>query len=160
VTQHIPDKGEQLIRYYGYYSNKNRGMRAQANPPLLAVKGAEGEAAGPTGKEARGRWAALIKRVYEVDPLVCKKCGGTMKIISFVEAHQTDVIEKILKHCGLWKERRGRDPPKREAPVPEAEPGEEGRASEREQWPMEEEQEFAVDAENPGWETSWDDYAQ
>ncbi|MEN6461431.1 MAG: transposase, partial [Syntrophomonas sp.] len=24
---HIPNKGEQLVRYYGYYSNKSRGMR-------------------------------------------------------------------------------------------------------------------------------------
>jgi hypothetical protein len=27
VTQHIPDKGEHQIRYYGWYSNKNRGLR-------------------------------------------------------------------------------------------------------------------------------------
>ena len=41
------------------------------------------------------RWAALIQRVYEVDPLKCPKCGGAMKIISFIEKHQADVIEKI-----------------------------------------------------------------
>ena len=33
----------------------------------------------------------LIKRVYGVDPLVCAKCAGQM-----------EVIEKILRHCGLW----------------------------------------------------------
>ncbi|MBN1760535.1 MAG: transposase [Chitinispirillaceae bacterium] len=27
VTQHIPNKGEHQIRYYGWYSNKKRGMR-------------------------------------------------------------------------------------------------------------------------------------
>ena len=43
----------------------------------------------------------LIQRVYQVDPLVCPKCGGTMKIISFVEARQNEVIRKILEHCGL-----------------------------------------------------------
>jgi len=26
-TQHIPPKGSHLIRYYGWYSNKARGMR-------------------------------------------------------------------------------------------------------------------------------------
>ena len=26
VTQHIPNKGEHQIRYYGWYSNKRRGM--------------------------------------------------------------------------------------------------------------------------------------
>ena len=27
-----------------------------------------------------------------------------MKIVSFIERHQKDVIEKILRHCNLWKE--------------------------------------------------------
>jgi hypothetical protein len=34
-----------------------------------------------------------------------------MKIISFIEGHQADVIEKILRHCGLWKEEPPRPPP-------------------------------------------------
>jgi len=29
-TQHIPPKGAHLIRYYGWYSNKVRGMRRKA----------------------------------------------------------------------------------------------------------------------------------
>ena len=28
-TQHIPPKGSHLIRYYGWYSNKSRGMRSK-----------------------------------------------------------------------------------------------------------------------------------
>ena len=32
------------------------------------------------------RWAVLIQRVYQADPLLCPKCGGTMKVIAFVEA--------------------------------------------------------------------------
>ena len=39
----------------------------------------------------------LIKRVYEVDPLECPKCQGEMKIISFIERRQRDVIERILR---------------------------------------------------------------
>jgi hypothetical protein len=34
-----------------------------------------------------------------------------MKIISFIERHQSDVIEKILRHCNLWKEELPRPPP-------------------------------------------------
>ena len=48
-------------------------------------------------------WAMLIKRVYEVDPLACPCCGGQMKIVSFIERYQADVIERILRHCGLWE---------------------------------------------------------
>jgi hypothetical protein len=29
ITQHIPDKSFQLVRYYGWYSNKMRGRRAK-----------------------------------------------------------------------------------------------------------------------------------
>jgi len=55
-------------------------------------------------------WAALIQRVYETDPLTCPRCGSKMRIISFIETHQRDVIEKILrghqsgaKFDGLWE---------------------------------------------------------
>ncbi len=34
----------------------------------------------------RRRWAALIKYIYQADPLLCPQCGGTMKIIAFIEA--------------------------------------------------------------------------
>ena len=61
-------------------------------------------------------WAALIKCVYEVDPLECPKCGAEMKIISFIEKRQTDVIEHILRHCGLWKDTIPRSPPQIEKP--------------------------------------------
>ena len=39
-------------------------------------------------------WAKLIARIYEVSPLVCPKCGETMKIIAFIEDRPT--IQKIL----------------------------------------------------------------
>ena len=34
-----------------------------------------------------------------------------MRIICFIEAHQPQVIERILRHCGLWSERSPRAPP-------------------------------------------------
>ena len=30
LVTHVPNKGEQMVRYYGYYSNKSRGMRKKA----------------------------------------------------------------------------------------------------------------------------------
>jgi hypothetical protein len=56
-------------------------------------------------------WAMLIKRIYEVDPLTCPKCSGTMKVLAFIEAPQGAVIEKILRHCGLWNPAAPRPPP-------------------------------------------------
>jgi hypothetical protein len=107
VTQHIPDGGQHLIRYYGWYSNKSLGLRAQSGSASAGPRAVHG----PGAKEARRRWAALIQQVYEVDPLLCPKCGGTMKIISFIERGQREVIEKILRHCGLWEEEAARAPP-------------------------------------------------
>jgi hypothetical protein len=34
-----------------------------------------------------------------------------MRIIAFIERHQPEVIEKILRHCGLWDEPAARAPP-------------------------------------------------
>jgi hypothetical protein len=38
--------------------------------------------------------------VYEVDPLVGPQCAGATRIIACNE--QPAVIEKILRHLGLW----------------------------------------------------------
>jgi hypothetical protein len=54
----------------------------------------------------------LIKRVYEVDPLACPKCSGQMKVVAFIESRQADVIEKIMRHCGLWQPQTPRPPPR------------------------------------------------
>jgi hypothetical protein len=57
-------------------------------------------------------WAALIRLVYEVDPLKCPQCGGTMKIVALIDQNrQPDVVERILRHCKLWKEPMQRGPP-------------------------------------------------
>jgi len=39
-----------------------------------------------SSKEYRKNWARLIQKIYEVDPLTCPKCRGTMRIISLCEA--------------------------------------------------------------------------
>ncbi|MFO7760506.1 MAG: hypothetical protein R6V20_02695 [Desulfobia sp.] len=45
-----------------------------------------------------------IKKVWEVDPLECPHCHAEIKIISFISKSQPEVIRKILKYLGLWKE--------------------------------------------------------
>jgi hypothetical protein len=56
-------------------------------------------------KARRSAWARLIKKVYEVDPLICPRCGYDMRVMSVI----TDKAEvkKILRH--LYK--IGRAPP-------------------------------------------------
>jgi hypothetical protein len=86
ITQHIPDPGAQQIRYYGWYSNASRGHRAKArNPaPPATVQSVIEDDDTAYRKSCRQRWAALIKRVYEVDPLLCpsphQMGGGPRKL--------------------------------------------------------------------------------
>ncbi|MBW1956626.1 MAG: hypothetical protein JRI76_10745 [Deltaproteobacteria bacterium] len=35
MTSHIPNKGEQMVRYYGYYSNASRGRRKRAGTDAI-----------------------------------------------------------------------------------------------------------------------------
>lgn len=87
------------MRYYGWYSNASRGKRRKAQDAGEAPDTIEefNEIPASTAKRA---WARPIKHVYEVDPLVCPRCGGTMRILAFIE--QPEVIAKILMHLGLW----------------------------------------------------------
>lgn len=106
LTTHTPNKGEQLVRYYGYYSNVSRGKRKKGEaaaadevnwkPEVIEV------APPPVSKELKKCWSHFIRKVYETDPLTCPKCQGEMRIISFID--QPDVIKKILQHLGLWEE--------------------------------------------------------
>jgi len=108
LTQHIPDKGAHLVRYFGWYSYRRRGIRAkeaardEVKIDRRLVDDARSTAQGQSSKTA-SNWAALLKRVFEVDPLECSQCGSRMKVISFIERRQRDVVEKILRHCGLWE---------------------------------------------------------
>jgi len=42
----------------------------------------------------RKAWARLRQKIYEVDPLTCPQCKGTMKIISFID--KPAVVKHIL----------------------------------------------------------------
>jgi hypothetical protein len=35
MGSHVPDKGEQMVRYYGYYSNVSRGKRKEENQDVF-----------------------------------------------------------------------------------------------------------------------------
>jgi|YelNatPaOPRAMG01_1025707.scaffolds.fasta_scaffold52738_2 hypothetical protein len=105
MCSHIPNRGEQMVRYYGYYSNVSRGKRQKEgnDDAIPCVLEPQGEL-----KAFRKSWARLIQKIYEVDPLICPKCQGVMRIVSFIEDAQ--VIRDILTHLGLWL-LRSRPPP-------------------------------------------------
>ncbi len=113
LTTHIPNRGEQMVRYYGFYSNKSRGLRKKAGTDDAVPALIESEV---SSKEFRKSWARLIQKIYNVNPLVCSKCLGSMRIISFIEDEQ--LVKKILKHLDLWDVRR-KPPARAHGPPPE-----------------------------------------
>ena len=44
-------------------------------------------------------WAEMIRKVYEIDPLLCPQCAGQMKVIAFITDYS--VVDKIIKHLKL-----------------------------------------------------------
>src|SRR5690554_5753203 len=105
LVTHIPNKGEQMVRYYGYYSNKARGMRKKTDTDMLVPALIDTEV---SMKAFRKSWSQLIQKIYHADPLVCPKCSGKMRIISFIE--EPGVIKDILQYLDLWAV-RNHDPP-------------------------------------------------
>ena len=121
VLDHLPAPNQQMVRYWGFYSNVARGKRRAAARRLAAGLDPGGESlsrAGVAGvitvppaaiddepfrRRARLRWAALIKRVYEIDPLLCPYCGAEMKVIAFITEHVT--VAHILEHIRMPAQR-------------------------------------------------------
>ncbi|MFQ5745016.1 MAG: hypothetical protein ACE5HV_15725 [Acidobacteriota bacterium] len=66
----------------------------------------------PFRRRARLTWAALIKNVYETDPLLCPSFGAEMKIIAFITEHPT--VRRILEHIRM--------PPQRPEPLAHSPP--------------------------------------
>jgi len=108
VTSHIPDKGQVMVRYYGLYANAHRGKAKKASLSPSAHRVVEEELrrlpskgwAAPIRKPHIGlRSAAMIRKVYEVDPMVCPKCGSRMKVVAFITEYA--VVDRIIDHLKL-----------------------------------------------------------
>lgn len=108
MGSHVPNKGEQMVRYYGYCSNVSWGRRKKQTENTLIPSILK-----PEDLKPNRTWARLIQKIYEVDPLTCPKCQGQRRTLAFIE--DEEVIEKILKHLGLWDLKVG-PPPKVKAP--------------------------------------------
>lgn len=100
LCRHIPDRFEHLVRYVGWYSSRCRGERARLRVATSVADGAEPTDPRADAVRARSAWARLIYKVYEVDPLECRKCHGPMQVISLID--EPAVIRRILKHLHLW----------------------------------------------------------
>ena len=111
----------------GAYSNAVRGkLKAR-----LQARKAEPPASGPASEPPlplapvspslaalRRGWARLIRRVYEVDPLLRPRCLGVMRAVAFIT--EPRVIRRILDHLAASAPTpsQGRAPPPVVLPAP------------------------------------------
>jgi len=110
VIAQIPEPRKHLIRSDGRYANAARAKRereaaAGEGPSQAATASAPGsppsEPDSAERKAARKRWANLIRHIYEVDPLVCPRCGGRMKIIAFITEARVirAILDSVRRNC-------------------------------------------------------------
>jgi hypothetical protein len=95
VTSHIPDKGQVTVRYFGLYANAHRGKVRKAQPdkhPFIIIEQ-------ECPRIPRRGWAEMIRKVFEVDPLVCPQCQSRMRIIAFLTDYA--VVDRIINHLKL-----------------------------------------------------------
>ena len=107
-----------MVRYYGWYSNKMRGQRRKRAEEAQEEAARKSAATAEQGCGAKGiaaieiiehralkprripsrSWRELIKKVWEVDPLLCPQCHHEMRVVSLINDAQ--IIERILRHVG------------------------------------------------------------
>jgi hypothetical protein len=99
----IPPPRVHMTRFHGVYAPNARWrphiVPARARDAASACDVPSEMSTRPKPSASRIDWASLLRRVFKVDVLCCKKCGGRMKVIAVIE--EPSAIEKILRHLGL-----------------------------------------------------------
>ena len=95
MADHIPDAGKHRTHFYGHYASRVRGSGSDKT----AAPADEAEWTEPekTKKRCSPSWARLISKVYQADPLQCRKCGGPLKIVAYIIDGLS--IRRILDLC-------------------------------------------------------------
>ena len=94
----IPERGQHLTRYYGAYANRNRSALSQnaLTACLATCSETATDQSSTTSTSSRAHWARLIRKVFEVDPVLCGKCGSEMKIVAVLT--DPKVVDGIIRH--------------------------------------------------------------
>jgi len=96
VLIHIPEPNKHPVHFYGAYANRSRSSMPHGRDSEQNKGQGEGdEEPAPAKRAVRKRWAELIYKIYNVDPLTCQ-CGAQMKIVAFVTEPAS--IRRILAH--------------------------------------------------------------
>jgi hypothetical protein len=78
MSDHIPDPGRHRTHFHGFYASRVRADRRETDASGLPAEPA------PARRRCSPSWARLISKVYQANPLVCKGCGGPLKIVAYI----------------------------------------------------------------------------
>ena len=115
LQQHLPDTFEQTSRFFGIYSSRSPAF-AKASAGQAAALRKKNRYLSPRhisrmpqlNQVLNGRHSRLrsrcgvvfeMKRVFEINPLICPRCGTEMKIKVFITDSRE--ISQITKNLGL-----------------------------------------------------------
>jgi hypothetical protein len=125
----VPRPRTHRVRYHGVFASASPVRRwvtppAESSPARAPTARATDQPPqctpeSPPSDRTRFRWilwAALLQRVFDVDPLTCPNCSGRMRVIAAIL--KADVVAKILQSLGLPAE-----PPEIRGARPPPEPG-------------------------------------
>jgi hypothetical protein len=126
----IPPARKHLVRYYGALGPRSPLRRAVSQAARQKAGAAEltsgysvtviAEVARAARKAARASaraWAACIKRVFQVDPVLCVKCGGSMALVAIILSAKNSTPSIWKRSCAgpmapwlPWPRRRWEEP--------------------------------------------------
>lgn len=89
----IPDAQQHMTLYYGWYSHRARGERRKAS---AADRSSASEVEVRVTTARSRSWARLMRRIFEVDPLLCPQCNVEMQIVSVIQ--EVTVVDRLLAH--------------------------------------------------------------
>ncbi len=140
----IPPARKHLVRYYGALGPRSplrravsmaaRGKATTAELEAgygVTLLGSSVRAASKAGSAAVRAWAACLRKVFEVYPVLCVKCGGEMKLVGVILDDRE--LDRILAHQG-WPVNFPKPSPARAPPTHAPAEDEADQASYPEQW--------------------------
>lgn len=107
MADHIPDTGKHRTHACGFYASRVRASRKEPEGSELPEEPVRAKK-----RRCSASWARLISKVYHADPLVCRQCGGSLKVTGYLTDEIS--IKRILDALGLSPPEDEKPPPVRE----------------------------------------------
>jgi len=122
----VPPARKHVVRYYGALGPRSplraavteatRGgatLRELESGYSVTIGGKAVREVRKAASAAKRAWAACLRKIFEVDPVRCEKCGGAMKLAAVILDDRE--LDRILAHQG-WptefpKTKASRAPP-------------------------------------------------